>query len=277
MADGLNFRTGYDPASAPVILRGSGLTREFGSRKSLVTAVDHVDFTIHEGEIVSIVGESGSGKTTTMRMIMGLLSPTSGKITYSGQPVDFRDMTALRRYWLSVQAIFQDPFSSFNQFYQIEKIFYDCLDFRGLRLTKSQALEKIRDACRFVNLEYNELEGKYPFELSGGQMQRLMIARIFLMEPKVLIADEPTSMVDACSRSTILEMLLKLRQANNMTIIFITHDLGLAYFVSNTIYIMEKGRFVEADDAREVINNPKSEYAKRLLSDVPKLHEAWEL
>jgi len=176
-----------------------------------------------------------------------------------------------------VQAIFQDPFSSFNQFFRIEKIFYDCIRFRGSRPTKKEAVSLIEQACNLVNLRYAELENKYPFELSGGQMQRLMIARIFMLEPKLLIADEPTSMVDACSRSTILESLVKLRDRNKMTIVFITHDLGLAYYVSDTIYIMEKGSLVESGNAREVISNPRHEYTRHLLSDVPKLHEEWDL
>ena len=117
----------------------------------------------------------------------------------------------------------------------------------------------------------------YPFELSGGQMQRLMIARIFLLKPKILLADEPTSMVDACSRATILDMLLQLRDEIGMTVIFITHDIGLAYYISDTVYIMEHGRFVEFGKADEVILNPKAAYTKRLISDVPKIHEEWDL
>lgn len=118
---------------------------------------------------------------------------------------------------------------------------------------------------------------KYPFELSGGQMQRLMIARIFLLKPKILLADEPTSMVDACSRATILDMLLKLREEINMTIIFITHDIGLAYYVSDTVYIMEHGKFVEHGTADDVILHPKEAYTKRLIADVPKIYEEWDL
>ncbi|MGV2644542.1 ATP-binding cassette domain-containing protein, partial [Clostridium perfringens] len=128
-----------------------------------------------------------------------------------------------------------------------------------------------KEACSFVNLKFEELHNKYPFELSGGQMQRLMIARIFMLHPKLLIADEPTSMVDACSRSTILDMLLKLRDENNMTIIFITHDVGLAYYVSDTLYIMEQGKVVERGPAEEVILNPQHPYTQQLISDVPKI------
>lgn len=156
-------------------------------------------------------------------------------------------------------------------------MFEDCAQFSGRVFSKEEKHQAFVDACNFVNLKYEELENKYPFELSGGQMQRMMIARIFLLEPKVLIADEPTSMIDACSRSTILEMLLRLRERNQMTIIFITHDLGLAYYISNTLYIMEKGRFVESGDASSIVHDPQSPYTRHLLSDVPKLNEEWIL
>jgi len=133
------------------------------------------------------------------------------------------------------------------------------------------------EACRFVNMKFEELTNKYPFELSGGQMQRLMIARVFLLKPKILIADEPTSMIDACSRATILDMLLKLNAEEGTTLIFITHDIGLAYYLSQTVYIMKKGRIVESGTAEEVILHPKEAYTKRLISDVPKIHEEWDL
>jgi peptide/nickel transport system ATP-binding protein len=128
-----------------------------------------------------------------------------------------------------------------------------------------------------VNLKFEELNNKYPFELSGGQMQRLMIARIFMLGPDILIADEPTSMIDACSRSTILEMLLKLRDEKKMTIVFITHDLGLAYYVSDSILIMNAGKIIERGTAREIIEHPQADYTRSLLADVPKLNEEWKL
>jgi peptide/nickel transport system ATP-binding protein len=126
-------------------------------------------------------------------------------------------------------------------------------------------------------MKFEELTNKYPFELSGGQMQRLMIARVFLLNPKILIADEPTSMIDACSRATILDMLLKLNAEEGTTLIFITHDIGLAYYLSQTVYIMKKGRIVESGTAEEVILHPKEAYTKRLISDVPKIREEWDL
>jgi peptide/nickel transport system ATP-binding protein len=133
------------------------------------------------------------------------------------------------------------------------------------------------EACSFVNLKWEELTNKYPFELSGGQMQRLMIARIFLLKPKILLADEPTSMIDACSRATILEMLMNLRDETGMTVIFITHDIGLAYYVSDSVFIMEHGKFVESGTADSVILHPSNPYTRRLISDVPKIHEVWDL
>lgn len=265
----------YDPMKAPSVLSSTGLSRQFGFGKKRISAVNNVKFDFHEGEIISIVGESGSGKTTLMRMLMGLLRMTGGQILYKGKPIIIKTTTQRRDYWKSVQAIFQDPFSSFNQFFKVSKTFEDCIKFSGKKLSKEEKKQTIVDACNFVNMKYEEIESKYPFELSGGQMQRVMIARIFLLEPKVLIADEPTSMIDACSRSTILEMLLRLRDRNKMTIIFITHDLGLAYYISNTLYIMEKGNFVECGDAVAIIQNPQCDYTKHLLADVPKLNEAW--
>ena len=144
-------------------------------------------------------------------------------------------------------------------------------------ISYNEKIELMKEACSFVNLKFEELTNKYPFELSGGQMQRLMIARVFLLKPQILIADEPTSMIDACSRATILDMLLKLRDKIDMTIIFITHDIGLAYYVSDWVYIMEKGIFVENGTADDVILNPKADYTKRLIGDVPKIYDKWDL
>ena len=147
----------------------------------------------------------------------------------------------------------------------------------GRNLPHTEKVKMMTEACSFVNLKYEELTNKYPFELSGGQMQRLMIARIFLLKPKILLADEPTSMIDACSRATILDMLMQLRTEIGMTVIFITHDIGLAYYVSDTVYIMEHGKFVEFGSADEVILRPRQPYTKRLISDVPKIYEEWDL
>ena len=264
--------------SGGVLLEAKKVNKIFGSGKNQVHAVKDVDFVLHRGEIISIVGESGSGKTTFAKILLGLLGETGGEINYNGAPRFLKTQPMKRAYWQNIQAIFQDPFSTFNQFFRVEKILNDCLTLQGLKhLPVDEKRQKMKDACQFVNLKYEELYNKYPFELSGGQMQRLMIARIFMMQPNVLIADEPTSMIDACSRSTILDMLLKLRDERGMTIVFITHDLGLAYYVSDTLYIMEHGQMVERGPADQLILNPQHRYTKQLVADVPKLNEEWKL
>ena len=267
-----------DFTNSPLCLSGRGVTKVFGLGDKKTVAVDHVDFDFHEGEFVSIVGESGSGKTTLSKMLLGLLNLSEGEILFQGKPRNISSGHKKREYWKGIQAIFQDPFSSFNVFHKIDGVLLDCINMRGGRsLSKEEKIELMTEACSFVNLKFAELTNKYPFELSGGQMQRLMIARIFLLKPKILLADEPTSMVDACSRATILDMLLDLRNETGMTIIFITHDIGLAYYISDTVYIMEHGRFVEFGKADEVILSPQADYTKRLISDVPKIHEEWDL
>jgi peptide/nickel transport system ATP-binding protein len=262
----------------PLCLSGKGVTKVFGFGDKKTVAVDHVDFEFHEGELVSIVGESGSGKTTISKMLLGLTSVTEGTIYFQGKPLDIRTQKKKKEYWKDIQAIFQDPFSSYNVFHKIDQVLLDCINMRGgKKLSMDKKIEMMTEACSFVNLKYAELTNKYPFELSGGQMQRLMIARIFLLKPKILLADEPTSMIDACSRATILDMLLNLRNEIGMTIIFITHDIGLAYYISDSVYIMEHGKFVESGTADEVILNSKAPYTKRLISDVPKIYEEWDL
>ena len=259
-------------------LKGVGLTKVFGLGRQKTVAVDHVDFDFSEGEVVSIVGESGSGKTTLSKMLLGLINPTEGEVYFQGKKRDISSQGKKQEYWKNIQAIFQDPFSSYNIFRKIDDVLLDCIRMRGGgNLPQAKKIEMMSEACGFVNLKFEELTNKYPFELSGGQMQRLMIARIFLLKPKILLADEPTSMIDACSRATILDMLMKLRNEIGMTIIFITHDIGLAYYVSDTVYIMEHGKFVEYGSADQVILTPSQPYTKRLISDVPKIHEEWDL
>ncbi len=261
-----------------VCLSGSGLAKVFGFGNQKTLAVDHVDFKFYEGEVVSIVGESGSGKTTLAKMLLGLISITEGDIYFQGAKRDIRTQKKKQEYWKNIQAIFQDPFSSYNIFRKVDSVLLDCINMRGGgNLPHAKKVELMTEACGFVNLKFEELTNKYPFELSGGQMQRLMIARIFLLKPKILLADEPTSMIDASSRATILDELMHLRNEIGMTIIFITHDIGLAYYVSDTVYIMEHGKFVESGSADEVILRPNAAYTKRLINDVPKIYEAWDL
>ena len=254
------------------------LTKVYGMGRTKTLAVDHVSLEIHNKEIVSIVGESGSGKTTLAKLLLGLTEPTEGEIYFLGKKRDISTHKKRLEYWKNIQAIFQDPYSSFNIFRKIDDVLLDCINMRdGKNISREEKVHMMSEACRFVNMKFEELTNKYPFELSGGQMQRLMIARVFLLKPKILIADEPTSMIDACSRATILDMLLKLNAEEGTTLIFITHDIGLAYYLSQTVYIMKKGRVVESGTAEEVILHPKEAYTKRLISDVPKIREEWDL
>jgi peptide/nickel transport system ATP-binding protein len=224
------------------------------------------------------VGESGSGKTTLAKMLLGLIKPTEGEIYFQGKKRDISTQKKKQEYWKNIQAIFQDPYCSYNIFHKIDSVLMDCIHMRGGRtLPHAKKVELMAEACSFVNLKFDEMTNKYPFELSGGQMQRLMIARIFLLKPKILLADEPTSMIDACSRATILDMLMQLRNETGMTIIFITHDIGLAYYVSDSVYIMEHGKIVECGCADDMILHPQKAYTQRLIRDVPKIHEVWDL
>ena len=267
-----------EPTPKKLCLSGKGLTKIFGLGRQKTLAVDHVDFDFYEGEVISIVGESGSGKTTLAKMLLGLISSTEGEIYFQGNKRDISSQKKKEEYWKNIQAIFQDPFSSFNIFNKIDSVLIDCINMRGGRkLPHAKKIEMMAEACSFVNLKFAELTNKYPFELSGGQMQRLMIARIFLLKPRILLADEPTSMIDASSRATILDYLQKLRDETGMTTIFITHDIGLAYYVSDSVYIMEHGKFVERGSADDVILHPKEAYTRRLINDVPKIYEEWDL
>ena len=259
-------------------LSGKNVTKVFGLGNKKNVAVDNVDFEFYEGDLISIVGESGSGKTTLAKMLLGLTKITKGEIFFQDKLRDISTHKKKKEYWKNIQAIFQDPFSAYNTFLKIDSVLLDCINMRGGKhFTMDKKIQLMTEACSFVNLKYAELTNKYPFELSGGQMQRLMIARIFLLKPKILLADEPTSMIDACSRATILDMLMNLRNEIGTTIIFITHDIGLAYYISDSVYIMEHGKFVERGTAEEVIIHSKADYTKRLISDVPKIHEEWDL
>lgn len=261
-----------------ICLSTKGLTKIFGFGRQKTLAVDHVDINLYEGEVVSIVGESGSGKTTLAKMLLGLINQTEGDVYFQGVKRDISTHRKKQEYWKNIQAIFQDPFSSYNIFNKIDTVLLDCIRMRGGgNLPRERKVEMMTEACSFVNLKFDELTNKYPFELSGGQMQRLMIARIFLLKPKILLADEPTSMIDACSRATILDELMQLRSENGMTVIFITHDIGLAYYVSDSVYIMERGKIVESGSADSVILYPTQPYTQRLINDVPKIHEEWDL
>ena len=261
-----------DFTNAPLCLSGRGVTKVFGLGEKKTVAVDHVDFDFHEGEFVSVVGESGSGKTTLSKMLLGLLNQTEGEILFQGKPRDISSHRKKKEYWRGIQAVFQDPFSSFNTFNKIDTVLLDCINMRGGKhLPKEKKIEMMTEACSFVNLKFAELTNKYPFELSGGQMQRLMIARIFLLKPKILLADEPTSALDMAVQRQVVEEMLHIREAFGTAIIIVTHDIGVVSAMADSIVVLSNGRVMEYAAAKDVLENPQNEYTVKLLSAVPRL------
>lgn len=257
------------------LLKVENLTKVYETglfRKKYITAVDGVSFKVSRGEIISLVGESGSGKTTVAKIVLRLLPPTSGSVLYNGENIwEKKSIEELKNYWREVHAVFQDPFASFNPIYKIDRILEQAFNLMGTPVDENA----IKEALKEVALLPSEVLGKYPHELSGGQRQRLMIARCFLLKPKLILADEPVSMVDASTRASIVNLFIRLRDEYRTSIIFITHDLGLAYFVSDRILIMYKGRIVEEGSPDELISSPKDKYTKKLLESVPLLYGKW--
>lgn len=261
------------PHTQAPLLETRVLSRHFGHGDTQVKAVDEVNLSIQPGEIVSVVGESGSGKTTLGRLLLRLMEPTSGQIFLHGADVTrYHDRKELERYWRQVQAVFQDPYAAFNQFYTIQRVLSNALNVLGGRLPGGEVAERVENSLTEVGLEPREVLGKWPHQLSGGQVQRVMIARALVVGPELLIADEPTSMLDASLRVTVLNVLTDLRQQHNMSILFITHDLGQAYYISDRVLVMYHGRIVEQGPVEEVLNHPQHDYTKRLMTDVPLLH-----
>jgi peptide/nickel transport system ATP-binding protein len=262
------------------ILETKNLTKIYQSglfRKTSTLAVDNVSFDLHKGEIISLVGESGSGKTTLAKIILKLLPPTNGKILYNGRNIsEIKKREELRGYWRHVQGIFQDPYAPFNLFYKVDRVFNIIFNLFTKSFGKDEKRKIIESSLKMVDLNPTEVLGKYPHQLSGGQRQRILIARSLIVNPEILLADEPTSMIDASTRVDILKVFLNLREKQGLSIIFITHDVGLAYYISDRMLVMQKGRIIEEGKVEEIIANPKHEYTKQLLSSIPTLTKKWE-
>ena len=201
------------------------------------------------------------------------MDSSSGQLLFKGHPIDAEPDR--RVHWRQVQAVFQDPFSAFNQFFTIRSQLKSVFRLFEQKPSRAEIENRVDEALLAVNIKPNEIEGKYPFELSGGQMQRMLLARVFILKPQVLVADEPTSMVDACSRASILDYLMKLKEELEMTIVFVTHDIGLAYYVSDTLYIMHQGKIAERGAPDDVTQRPQSPVTKQLLADIPNVHHDW--
>lgn len=249
-------------------------SRGFLWRRSTV-AVDGISFSVSEKETISLVGESGSGKTTTALIILRLLPPTSGQVLFQGKDIQSFSQRELRQYWREVHGIFQDVYASFNPIYRVDRILFQSFNLLSERLDNKSKRKVVEDALATVGLRAKDILGKYPHQLSGGQLQRLMIARCFILRPKVIVADEPVSMVDASARVGILRLFEELRERFGTAVIFITHDIGLAYYVSSRILVMYKGKIVEEASPEEILSRPQHPYTRRLISDIPLLQERW--
>ncbi|MEJ2735513.1 MAG: ABC transporter ATP-binding protein, partial [Anaerolineae bacterium] len=231
-----------------------------------ITAADDVSFYVKPAEIFALAGESGCGKTTTARMILGFEEPTSGTIMHNGQRTRKNE-----KVWITkgIQAIFQDPFGTFNPLRTVDRYFFETIHNYFPRTNKKVAIELIDQKLRAVGLSYEEFAGKYPSEFSGGQLQRISIARALLTNPILLIADEPVSMVDASLRMSIVNLFKTLREKLDVSVLYITHDLATAYYVSDRIAIMFRGNIVEMGSVEKVLMDPKHPYTKLLRESIP--------
>ena len=234
-----------------------------------IVAVDKVSFEIKEAEIFTLAGESGCGKTTTAKIILGFEEPTSGEIYYRGLRVDNLKHKDRRELLKQIQAVFQNPFSTFNPLRKVDSYFYDTIFNLGIANTREEAVEIIKEKLAAVGIAFEEFSEKYPSEFSGGQLQRISIARALLSSPSLLVADEPVSMVDASLRMSIVNLFKDLKEKYGVSVLYITHDLTTAYYVSDRVAIMFRGNIVEIGPAEKVLTSPKHPYTQLLRDSVP--------
>ncbi len=231
-----------------------------------IRAVDDVSFHIRPAEIFTLAGESGCGKTTIARILLGFEDATSGEIVFDGQRLTKQEKALRSR---NIQAVFQNPFGTFNPLRMVERYFLETAQNYRLASTRNQTVALMDEKLRAVGLSLEEVAGKYPSEFSGGQLQRISIARALLTNPVLLLADEPVSMVDASLRMSIVNLFKKLRDEMGVSLLYITHDLATAYYVSDRIAIMFRGKIVEMGPVEKVLMEPKHPYTRLLRESIP--------
>ncbi len=245
----------------------------FGGKE--LHAVSDISFDIEDGEVVSLIGESGSGKTTIGKMILHLISISSGAIVFNGADVSTLQGGALKEYYQNVQGVFQDPFSSYNPIFKADRIFRIIREEFFPEITGPECNDKVEGALRAVGLNPADVLDKFPHQLSGGQLQRFLIARALLLDIQFLVADEIISMLDASTRIDVLNLLADLK-SRGLSILFITHDLSLGYYISERAVILYRGCVVEMGTTERIYDNPLHPYTKMLMASVPRLDKKWE-
>ena len=243
--------------------------------RTRLAAVRDVTFEIRSGEVVSLIGESGSGKSTIGRMILRLTPPTGGSITHDGTDIAQFHGGSLKEYYRRVQGVFQDPFSSYNPIFKADRIFALVHAEFFRHVGADEWRKRVDDALEAVALDPGAVLRKYPHQLSGGQLQRLLVARALLLEIEYLVADEIISMLDASTRIDVLNLLADLKQ-RGLGILFITHDLSLGNYISDSTVILRRGSIVEMGETAKVFGDPRHPYTQMLLASVPQLHTKWK-
>src|SRR5579859_5881954 len=247
--------------------------------RASTTALSNVTLKLSQEEptIVTVAGESGSGKTTLAMLLLGFITPTTGQILYKGQDISKLSGDDRMTFRREVQAVFQDPFAVFNPFYTVDHLLTVPIDRFKLAKSKSEARDKMVEALEAVGLRPPEILGRFPHQISGGQRQRVNVARALLLRPRLLVADEPVSMVDASLRANILETLRNLQRDHGVSIIYITHDLTTAYHIAKSIIVLYRGSVMEAGDVDTVIKAPQHPYTRLLIDSIPwpNLEQRW--
>lgn len=247
-------------------------------RRISINALDHVNLSVHSDEpvIISLVGESGSGKTTLAKVILRLVEPTSGSAIIYDQVVAGTGGQPNHRDFLSrVQPIFQNPFEAFSSYRTVDSYLQTTAQ-RVNGLSAADAVGAMESTLTSVGLKYADVRGKYPNQFSGGELQRVSIARALIPRPQIIIADEPVSMIDASLRMNIINLFLSLKQDYKTSFLYITHDLATAYYISDYIAVMYRGTIVEFGKARGVLSDPQHPYTQLLLNSIPTVKRKWE-
>jgi ABC-type oligopeptide transport system ATPase subunit len=245
----------------------------FGGRE--LTAVCDVSLQVAPGEVIALIGESGSGKSTIGRLILRLTGVTGGRITFGGTDIAGFKGKGLRAYYAQVQGVFQDPFSSYNPIFKADRALGLLRQTYFAELDARRWRDKVEASLDAVRLDPGQVLGKYPHQLSGGQLQRLLVARALLLDIRLLVADEIISMLDASTRIDVLNLLGDLK-ARGLGIVFVTHDLSLGNYISDRAVILRQGEVVEEGPVEQVFGRPQHAYTRSLLASVPQLHRKWE-